>query len=87
MLTKKGSRPYGVLHFFCWDPHLDEGLAPEELVLRLDSSRAQEHVDHDVVQVGRGAADPLDDDEQGQVAEEGAQEDHLGDELEPAVRA
>lgn len=33
-------------------------------------ARAQEHVDHDVVQVGRAAGDPLADDEQAQVAEE-----------------
>ena len=41
----------------------------------------QEHVDHDVVQVSIGAADPLGNDEDAQVAKQGVQEDHLGDKL------
>lgn len=41
----------------------------------------QEHVDHDVVQVSVGAADPLGYNENAEVAEQGVQEDHLGDEL------
>lgn len=44
-------------------------------------ARLQEHVDHDVVQVSVGAADPLGNDEDAEVAEQGVQEDHLGDEL------
>lgn len=45
------------------------------------SARAEEHVDHDMVQVGGRAGHPLANDEQAQVAEEAIEEDHLGDEL------
>lgn len=44
-------------------------------------ARLQEHVDHDVVQVGIGPADPLGYDEDAQVAKQGIQEDHLGHKL------
>ena len=44
-------------------------------------ARLQEHVDHDVVQVSVGAADPFGYDEDAKVAKQGIQEDHLGDEL------
>ena len=43
----------------------------------VDIAWLQEHVDHDVVQVGVGAADPLGNDQDAQVAEQGIQEDHL----------
>ncbi len=42
---------------------------------------AEEHVDHDMVEVGGGPGDPLAHDEQAEVAEEAVEEDHLGDEL------
>ncbi len=41
----------------------------------------QEHVDHDVVQISIGAADPLGYDEDAQIPKERIQEDHLRDEL------
>ena len=46
-------------------------------------SRTQEHIDEDVVQVCRGARDPLANDEQAQVAEQAVQEDDLGHKLTP----
>lgn len=57
------------------------------LALQAAVARGEEHVDHDVVQVRGGAGDPLGDDEDAQVAEEGVQEDHLGDELAPDGQA
>ena len=47
----------------------------------VDIAGLQEHVDHDVVQVSIGPADPLGNDEDAQVAEQGIQEDHLGHKL------
>ena len=45
----------------------------------VDIARLQEHVDHDVVQVCIGAADPLGNDEDAQVPKKSVQEDHLRD--------
>ena len=47
----------------------------------VDIARLQEHVDHDVVQVCIGPADPLGNDEDAQIAEQGVQENHLGHKL------
>ena len=71
--------------------HLDEALAPEHevdgaLAAAVDVHGVQEHVDHDVVQIRGAAGDPLQDDQEAQVAEQGVQEDDLRDELVPAGR-
>jgi len=70
---------------------LDEALAPEHevdgaLAAAVDVHGVQEHVDHDVIQVRGAAGDPLQDDQEAQVAEQGVEEDDLRDELVPAGR-
>lgn len=58
-------------------------MAGEQLVVPEVFKRRQEHVDHHVVQVGLGPRDPLEDDEEREVAEQAPQEQHLGDEFIP----
>ena len=72
--TKWPSRPQS---------YLQDSLPPEQLVTTQWSSGVEEHVDHDVVEVRHRASDPLDDDEDREVAKQGAQEQALGDKLVP----
>mmetsp|Transcript_34235 Transcript_34235/g.61760 ORF Transcript_34235/g.61760 Transcript_34235/m.61760 type:complete len:234 (-) Transcript_34235:1689-2390(-) len=60
---------------------LQLSLPTEEPSLIVHGSRGQEHVDHDVVEIGDGPRNPLVDHEKAEVAEEAIQEEHLRDEL------
>lgn len=61
--------------------HLVAGAGSHAIDSAVNIAWLQEHVDHDVVQVCVGSADPLGNDEDAEVAKEGVQENHLGNKL------